>query len=78
MQKSIISIAALAAASSVALAHCDFSGFTSTSYVVETSSTRYHVVEVYAQFTQTTDRLLNLFNAEITFSGNPSPVFHQA
>ncbi|RLS94506.1 MAG: VCBS repeat-containing protein [Planctomycetota bacterium] len=78
MQKSIISIAALAAASSVTLAHCDFSGFTSTSYVVETSSTRYHVVEVYAQFTQTTDRLLNLFNAEISLSGNPSAVFHQA
>ncbi len=78
MKKYSASLAALAATSLSPLAFCDFSGFTSTSYVVDTPTGRYHMVDVYAQFTQATDRLLNIYNTNIALTGNPSAAFHQA
>ncbi len=78
MKKYTDSFAAIAATSLASFALSDFSGFSSTSYVVDTPSGRFHMVDVYAQFTQSTDRLLNIYNTNISLTGNASAEFHHA
>jgi hypothetical protein len=56
----------------------DFAGFTATRTQVIGSDDTYRVVRVYANFTRADDRLLNLFDVQLSLSGSTSPVFLQA
>lgn len=59
-------------------ASADFAGFTATRTKVIGSEGTYRVVRVYANFTRANDRLLNLFDAQISLSGSTTPQFLQA
>ncbi len=81
---SITAVASLTAAISIAAspATADFTGFGSTSYVVQGTENTYHVMEVYATFDDPTDRVLNAFNVTASLANAIDPqataVFFQA
>lgn len=56
----------------------DFAGFTATRSEVIGSEGSYRVVRVYANFTRADDRLLNIFDVQVSLSGSTSPSFFQA
>lgn len=56
----------------------DFAGFTATRTEVIGTEGTYRVVRVYANFTRPDDRLLNIFDVQVSLSGSTSPSFLQA
>jgi hypothetical protein len=56
----------------------DFAGFTATRTEVIGTEGTYRVVRVYANFTRADDRLLNIFDVQVSLSGSTSPTFLQA
>ncbi len=70
--------ASICAAILSASAHANFTGFTAVRSEVQGVESAYRVILVYATFSSADDRLLNLFNAQISLSGAASPHFHQA
>ena len=59
-------------------ASADFTGFSAVKSRVEGSEGSYRVIQVYATFNNPTDRVFNVFDAEISLSGSATPRFLQA
>lgn len=72
----LLGLTALGVTASPALA--DFAGFTATRTQVIGSEGTYRVVRVYANFTRADDRLLNIFDVQVSLSGSTAPTFLQA
>ncbi len=79
--RTITLAAALLSWTTAPLAMADFTGFGSTSFVVQGDLHTYHIVEVYATFDNPSDRLLNVFDVTTVLANDvtaqPTAAFFQ-
>lgn len=66
----------LVAAALTASANANFLGFAAKSYITTVGTNSYTTIDVYAMFSSTSNKLLNIFNTNITLTG--ATQFYQA
>ncbi|MFO0827450.1 MAG: VCBS repeat-containing protein [Phycisphaerales bacterium] len=74
----LLPIAVALALGTVSASNADFVGWEADQYIGTAGGTDYHVVDVYAVFDQSADRLLNVFDVSLDLVGAASETFYQA